>query len=111
MKSARYLVAGLLAGVMFTGAAYAADAASNWSDHCAKCHGVEGKGDTKMGHKLKIADFTDPKVQASFTDDEAVKAIKEGVKDKSGKVAMKAIEGLSDAEINALVPYVRSLKK
>ena len=96
-----------------TGAAtcvFAADAKSNWEDNCAKCHGAEGKGDTKMGKKLDIRDFTDAKVQAQFTDDDAFKAIKEGLKDSGGKTRMKAIEGLSDDEIKALVQYVRGLK-
>lgn len=111
MKAYRYIVAGIVAGAVFTGIGFAADAASNWTDRCAKCHGADGKGDTKMGKKLSIADLTDAKVQAGFTDEDATKAIKEGVKDKSGKVTMKAIEGLTDDEVKALVQHVRSLKK
>ena len=91
--------------------ARAADANETWSKTCAKCHGAEGKGDTKMGQKLEIKDLTDAKVQASFTDDQAVKAVKEGIKDSEGKMRMKAIEGLSDDEIKALVAKVRTLKK
>jgi len=91
-------------------ALWAADAKSNWDDNCAKCHGAEGKGDTRMGRKLDIPDFTDAKTQAKFTDDQAFKAIKDGLKDADGKVRMKAIDGLSDDEIKALVQYVRGLK-
>jgi mono/diheme cytochrome c family protein len=91
-------------------AGFAADAKSNWDDNCAKCHGADGKGDTKMGHKLDIKDFTDAKVQAQFTDDQAFSAVKDGLKDLAGKTRMKAIEGLSDDEIKALVQYVRGLK-
>jgi cytochrome c553 len=91
--------------------AYAADAASNWTESCAKCHGPDGKGDTKMGKKLSIADLTDPKIQAKFTDEEAFKSIKSGRTDENGKTTMKAVEGLSDADINALVAHVRTLKK
>jgi len=50
-------------------------------------------------------------VQATFTDEEAFKAIKEGRNDKSGKVRMKAIEGISDADAKAMVAYFRGLKK
>lgn len=89
---------------------FAAEAKSNWDDNCAKCHGADGKGDTKMGKRLEIQDFTDAQVQAKFTDDEAFKAIKDGLTDSTGKTRMKAIEGLSDDEIKALVQYVRSLK-
>ncbi len=92
-------------------AAYGFDAAATWGEQCAKCHGKEGVGDTKMGKKLSIKDYTDAKVQASFTDEEAFKALKEGTKDKNGKVRMKAVEGMSDADITAMVKYFRTLKK
>jgi len=99
----------IFAGAALTG--YAADAATNWTDSCAKCHGAEGKGDTKMGKKLSIADLTDAKVQAKFTDEQAFKAMKEGLKDEGGKTTMKAVEGLTDDDLKALVAYVRTLKK
>jgi len=89
---------------------HGADAAASWKQSCAKCHGPDGKGDTKMGHKLGILDLSDPKVQAKFTDDDVFKAVKLGRTDANGKVTMKAIEGLSDADIKALVPFVRALK-
>jgi len=90
--------------------AAAADAKENWEKNCAKCHGADGKGQTKMGQKLGIKDYTDPKVQAELKDDQAFKSIKEGLKDKEGKTLMKAAEGLSDDDIKALVQYVRSFK-
>src|SRR5215467_13692804 len=89
----------------------AADAQENWDKSCAKCHGPDGKGQTKMGQKLSIKDYTDAKVQTALTDDAALKAIKDGVKDKEDKVVMKPVEGLSDDEIKALVAKVRSFKK
>ena len=91
--------------------AFGADAAANWKEHCSKCHGDSGKGDTKMGKKLSIADLTDSAVQAKFTDEAALKAMKEGVKDKSDKQVMKPAEGLADADLQALVAFVRTLKK
>jgi cytochrome c553 len=101
----------LAAALAFGGRAVAADAATNWTDQCAKCHGADGKGETKMGKKLGIRDLSDAKVQAGFDDAAIVKAVKEGIKDKDGKVTMKPIEGLSEADIKALVPVVRGLKK
>ena len=91
--------------------ASAADAKENWTKSCVKCHGADGKGQTKMGQKLGIKDMTDAKVQEAFKDEAAFKAIKEGLKDKDGKTQMKAAEGLSDDDIKALVKHVRSLKK
>jgi cytochrome c553 len=91
--------------------ASAADAKENWDKTCIKCHGAEGKGEAKMGQKLGIKDYSDPKVQASFTDEEAFKALKEGLKDSEGKVRMKPAEGLTDDELKALVQHVRTFKK
>lgn len=94
-----------------TGVTFAADASANWNQHCASCHGKDGSGNTMMGKKLGVKDYRDATVQASFSDAEAAKAIKEGVK-KDGKQKMKPYgDKLSDADITALVAYVRSLKK
>lgn len=100
-----------VAGLLLASGAFAADVAANWENNCVSCHGADGKGDTKMGKKLKIKDLTDATVQASFKDEDVVKAVKEGIKDANGKTRMKAIEGLTDAEITALVAHVRTLKK
>ena len=93
-----------------------AEAKENYDTLCAKCHGAEGKADTKMGQKLGAKDFTDAKVQADIKDDAAVKAITDGIKDADGKTKMKAfVTGaetpLSSDEVKALVAYVRGLKK
>lgn len=92
-------------------AAFAADAKTTYDKDCAKCHGADGKGDTKMGKKLGAKDYSDAKVQEALKDDAAVKAIKEGLKDKNGKTLMKPAEGLSDSDIKALVAYMRKFKK
>ena len=89
----------------------AADVAALYEKHCLKCHGADGKGETKMGKKVGARDLTDAKVQAELKDDAAFKAIKEGLKDKEGKVQMKPIEGATDEEIKALVAHVRTFKK
>jgi mono/diheme cytochrome c family protein len=82
-----------------------------YDKECAKCHGKDGKGDTKMGKKIGAKDYTDPKVQAAMTDEEAFKGIKAGLKDKSGKTLMKAYDDLTDEQIKALVAYMRAFKK
>lgn len=91
--------------------AKAADAKENYDNLCAKCHGAEGKGDTKMGQKLGCKDFTDAKVQADMKDDAATKAIKTGLKSSDDKTLMKPFDTLSDDEVKALVAYIRGLKK
>lgn len=85
------------------------DAGGLWEKSCQKCHGPDGKGDTKMGKKMDVKDFTDAKYQGSFTDAQATKAIKEGIKD-GDKTKMKPAEGLSDDDIKALVAKIRKFK-
>jgi mono/diheme cytochrome c family protein len=102
-------IAFLLGGAL-CGSAAAGDVNAIWNMNCAACHGKDGKGQTMMGRKLGIKDLTDAKVQASFTDDQAAKAIKEGVTD-NGQTKMKAFAAkLGDDDITALVTHVRSLK-
>lgn len=101
----------MLFGLTATLSVKGAEAKENWDTLCAKCHGAEGKGDTKIGAKLGCKDFTDAKVQADMKDDAAFKALKEGLKSDDGKTLMKPFENLSDDEIKALVTYVRGLKK
>jgi mono/diheme cytochrome c family protein len=93
----------------FTTNSLAADGKAVYAEHCAKCHGDNGKGDTKMGTKLGARDYTDAAVQSSFTDEQAFKSIKEGLK-KDGKTLMKPFE-LSDEDIKASVAYLRTFKK
>ena len=89
---------------------WAATPAENWENNCAACHGEDGKGQTKQGKKLKLRDYTDPKVQAELKDEEMLKAILEGVFDK-GKERMKAYKDeLSEEEAKELVVFTRKLK-
>ena len=90
---------------------YAAPAAENWENSCAKCHGADGKGQTKVGKKLQLKDYTDAKVQAEMKDEDMIKATADGVFDKAGKERMKAFKDeLSADEIKELVAYIRKFK-
>lgn len=107
----RKIFATLTAIIASAGILSAADASALWSQHCASCHGKDGSGSTMMGKKLNIKDYRDAKVQGAFSDAEAERAIKEGVK-TSGKETMKPFGSkLSDADVKALVKYIRSFKK
>jgi cytochrome c553 len=109
MKKLFTLSLSVLAAGVFS--ASAADAKANYEKDCAKCHGTDGKGQTKMGQKLGAKDYTDAKVQAELKDDAAFKAIKEGLKSKEGTNLMKPAEGMSDDDIKGLVAYMRTFKK
>jgi cytochrome c6 len=82
---------------------FAADGAALWGQHCASCHGKDGTGNTMMGKKLAVKDYTK---EQGFSEAEATNVI------KNGKGKMKGFKDkLSDADVKALVAYVRSLKK
>ena len=102
-------IAGLLLAT--AGATNAAEAKANWDKHCAKCHGVDGKGQTKMGKQAGAKDYTDPKVQAELKDDKAIKTIKEGFSVDGKKKMDPYADKLSDDEVKALVAYIRAFKK
>jgi cytochrome c553 len=110
-KTMKTVIPLIIAALAFMASSQAADAKALYKKECTKCHGADGKGETKMGKKLGVKDYTDAKVQAEFKDDSAFKAIKEGLKDKQGKTLMKRIEGASDDDIKALVAHLRSFKK
>ena len=109
MKKTKLLLA-TLALAASTAALSAGDAAAIFEKQCQKCHGADGTGQTPMGKKLALKDFTDAKVQAGFTDAEATKALKEGVKD-GDKTKMKPAEDVTDDDIKALIAKVRAFKK
>jgi len=88
----------------------AEDAKALYTSNCQKCHGDDGKGQTKMGQKLGAKDYSDAKVQDALKDDVAIKSIKEGLK-KGDTTLMKPSEGLTDDQIKALVAYMRTFKK
>jgi mono/diheme cytochrome c family protein len=83
-----------------------ADAAANYKKSCASCHGADGKGQTTMGKKQKVKDYTTAEGQ-KWSDAEGVKAILEG------KEKMKGYKekGISEADAKALVQYIRAFKK
>jgi cytochrome c6 len=85
--------------------AAADDGAATYKAKCAMCHGADGKGDTPMGKKLGLRDFTSPQVQ-KMSDDELVGII------TKGKNKMPAYENkLSAAQIKDVVTYIRQLAK
>ena len=104
----------LLVGALFLGTvlhASAADVPALWAQHCASCHGKDGKGETKAGRKAGVKDQTDAKYQSSLTDDKMFTSINEGLK-VDGKEKMKPFAGkLKDEEIKQLIGHVRSFKK
>jgi mono/diheme cytochrome c family protein len=80
-----------------------ADGKAVFMKKCKKCHGEDGKAQTKMGKKHKIPDMT----TQTTTRDEVRKVVVEGVKDTKMKSFSKK---LTAEEIDAVTDFVRSLR-
>jgi len=79
---------------------------------CIACHGEDGRGDTDKGRKLKAPDFTSAKWSEETTDKEIRDTIRNGVKDKKGKVLMPGYRRkLTPAQIEELAVFVRGFVK
>ena len=99
--------------VAFAGPASAQDAKAVYQKECAKCHGDTGAGDGAMGQKLKDkpSDWTKGAGLQGLDDAKIADSIKKGGAAIGKSKAMPAYPKLSDAEVQGLVAYVKSLKK
>ena len=79
--------------------------ADTYKAKCQMCHGPDGTAATPMGKMMKIASFKDPDV-VKASDASLVATTKDG------KGKMPAYNGkLTDAEIQGVVSYIRTLQK
>lgn len=77
-----------------------------FEDRCARCHGRDGRGQTKLGEMLGPPDFTDAAWQKAATDARMKSSIVNGV---GGMPAFKRT--LSARDLNALVAHVRGFAR
>jgi cytochrome c6 len=89
-----------------TAAASDTSADQLFSRNCAKCHGRDGKAKGLKAKAVGARSLTDSQWQDRVSDERIFNSI------NNGKGKMPAYgKKLSEAEINSLVTYVRSLKK
>ena len=82
------------------------DAKSLFTKECATCHGKDGQAKTFKAKFNHARNLTDAKWQAEVTNERLSNSI------RNGKGKMPAFgKKLSDAQINALVAFVRTLKR
>jgi mono/diheme cytochrome c family protein len=84
-----------------------AEAGAHWADHCATCHGLDGKGNTEVGRGLypKVPDMSDG--SPDLSDGELFYIIANGVR-------LTGMPGWGDenkAETWRLVHFIRHLPK
>ena len=113
IKPAIIALAGILAGIatFFPGGTSSVSAGdldkpsarALYVQNCARCHGSDGRSQTKLGIKLEASDLTGEKVQ-SFSSEKITRVIRNGRPDMP-PFGRK----LSAAQIAALTAYVRSL--
>ncbi len=110
MKTRTLILVAVLCTAGAVARAQTNDPQTNWEKQCARCHAKDGSANTKPGKKLKLKDYRDPAVQALFSDEEIMKVMVEGITNDKGKQEMPSYtEKLSPEEMEALIPYVRSL--
>jgi mono/diheme cytochrome c family protein len=108
-----FVTAACVFGVM-AGGALAQDGKAIYAKDCAKCHGDAGAGDGAMGQKLKDkpSDWTKGGGGLKDLDDAKIaESIKKGGAAVGKSRAMPAYPKLSDAEVQSVVAYVKTLKK
>ncbi|MBF5043245.1 cytochrome c [Aggregicoccus sp. 17bor-14] len=101
----------LALALLFTAHAQAAepDAAELWAAKCKNCHGPDGRAQTKVGQKERIDDFSEAAWQQHHSDDHLRKVIRDGSPDNKKMKAYK--DKLTPEQIDALVKYIRTLKR
>lgn len=85
----------------------AADTAA-FGDHCAACHGADGRARTPQGRKVKAKDLRESRLDAEGIRRQA----REGSRNKSGVSVMPAFtpKDLPDEELESVIRVVLSFR-
>jgi mono/diheme cytochrome c family protein len=103
--SSKRIVILCLAAALVTPAFAQSSGADIYKAKCLMCHGPDGMANNPAGKALKAVSFKDPAV-IKASDAELFAAV------KNGKGKMPAENGkLTDAQIKAVIQYVRTLEK
>jgi len=84
-----------------------ADARATFDAQCAKCHGRDGRAHTTRGRLSHARDMTNAAWQNEVSDERLFNSINKG----RGKNMPAYGKKLSEDQMDALVRYVRQLKK
>jgi mono/diheme cytochrome c family protein len=82
-----------------------------WMEACVPCHGADGRGSWRAtAFMIRPGDLADSKTTGRQTDRYLFDIIKHGGS-PIGRPGMPGFPHLSDAQIEALVRYIRSLQR
>jgi len=88
--------------------ARAADGAVVYENHCASCHGLDGKARTPAGRKFGARDLSESKL----ADDAIAALIRDGLKGPQGEYKMPAFsDRLNAEETSAVATFVKKFRK
>lgn len=105
--NAKFLLLFGLAALNSPGTASAANGGEVFGTHCASCHGIDGRGRTPAGKKLRVKDLA----ESNLADTDIEKQIVNGTQDAKGNVRMPEFKTkLSPEEVAALVAFVKTLR-
>lgn len=86
------------------GPALPVDPAAIYAQMCARCHGIDGRGDPELKKTLPVRDFSDPAFKGRTTSEQVARTV------MAGKNQMPAFGGLlSVPKIQSLSGYVLRL--
>ena len=86
-----------------SGLARAGDGEALYGEHCATCHGVDGRADTPVGKAMKVSSLVDPKWTSADPAEALVTAFHANPKHKA--VASK----VTDDDLRTIAPHVAKL--
>lgn len=78
---------------------------ATWKAKCAMCHGADGTGNTPVGKNMKLRSLKSPE-DVNLSDADLFKDTKNGVGKMQGYAGK-----LTDAQIQDVVTYIRTLQK
>lgn len=105
----KFVRAGLLAGIGLFATLPAqaqVDGPVLYRQHCAKCHGVDGRADNLRGRAFFAQDLSDAEWQEHTSDAQILAAIRNGARMMSGYAGKLSLE-----QQQALVQRVRGLRQ
>jgi mono/diheme cytochrome c family protein len=85
----------------------AVEDATVFENHCASCHGIDGRVRTAQGRKMKAKDLR----ESRLTDAEIERQIREGSRSKKGVSVMPAVgKDMTEDEIKAAIRAVEAFR-